>query len=74
MKDLRGVEIQEGDIVSFVYRWSKSGELCHGKVVGFTTQMVKINFYAHSSDRTSNYMPHNLCVVQQPKETKMKEL
>lgn len=64
MKDLRGIEIKEGDLVSFVHRWSKSGDLCHGKVVGFTAQMVKITYHARGSDRTTNYMPHNTCVIQ----------
>lgn len=73
MKDIRSVEIQEGDTVSFVYRWSKSGELCHGVVVGFTAQMVKVEFHARGGQKTSNYMPHNVCVVQ-IKERKMKEL
>lgn len=73
MKDIRNIVIKEGDTVSFVYRWSKSGELCHGVVVGFTKQMVKVEFHARGSQHTSNYMPHNVCVVQ-TEETKMKEL
>lgn len=74
MKDLRGVEIEEGNVVCFVHRFHKSGELLHGKVVGFTTQMVKVEYHARGDQRTSNYMPHNCCVVQQTKEKKMKEL
>lgn len=73
MKDIRGVEIEEGDRVSFVFRWAKSGELAHGIVIGFTKQMVKVEFIARNTQRTSNYMPHNVCVVNS-KEIKMKEL
>lgn len=76
MKDIRDIEVKEGDLVSFVYRWGKSSELCHGEVIGFTSQMVKITFRPRVSigNHTSNYMPHNICVIQQNKETKMKEL
>lgn len=74
MKDIRNVEIKEGDKVSFVYRWSKSGELCCGKVVGFTAQMVKLQFHFRGMERAGNYMPYNVCVIQQSKETEMKEL
>lgn len=76
MKDLRGIEIQQGDYVSFIHRCTKSGELQHGKVAGFTAQMVKVTYQGRgfTGERTTNYMPHNVCVIQQSKETEMKEL
>lgn len=66
MKDIRGIEIKEGDVVSFVYRFTKTGELCHGKVAGFTAQMVKVTYQGRgfTGERTTNYMPHNVCVIQ----------
>lgn len=64
-RDVRDVEIKTGDLVSFIHRWSKSGELATGKVVGFTPQMVKIEFHFRGKDRAGNYMPYNVCVIQQ---------
>ena len=72
MHDLRFVEIQEGDTVSFVTRRGNMHPLLVGEVVGFTTKMVKI--LETGSTVPTNIMPHNCCVVQQPKEKKMKEL
>lgn len=72
MKDLRGVEMEVGNIVSFVTRRGNMHPLLVGKVIGFTTKMVKIQ--EHTDLEPTNIMPHNCCVVQQTKETIMKEL
>lgn len=74
MRDLRGVEIQEGDLVSFIWRMTRSGELSHGTVVGLTEKLVEVAYHKYGNDRTSKFMPHNVCVIQQSKETEMKEL
>lgn len=76
MKDLRGVEIKEGDTVSFISRLlHKSGDLSTGEVLGFTTKMVTVQYTLQTGVvTTSTYMPHNLCVVQTQGNTKMKEL
>lgn len=66
MKDVRGVEIQEGDTVTFISRLlHKSGDLSTGKVLGFTAKMVTVEYtLATGVQLTSTYMPHNVCVVQ----------
>lgn len=75
MKDICGVEIEEGSTVAFISRLlHKSGDLSTGVVLGFTTKMVTVQYtLATGVQTTSTYMPHNLCVVQ-TKEIKMKEL
>lgn len=73
MKDLRGVEIEVGNIVAFVTRRGNMHPLLTGKVVGFTTKMVKIK-ESNVDLEPTNIMPHNCCVIQQTKETIMKEL
>ena len=71
MKDLRGVEIEEGNTVCFVTRRGNMHPLLVGVVLGFTNKKVKIQ---EGNMTPTTITPHNCCVVQQTKETKMKEL
>lgn len=74
--DIRGVEIKEGNIVALISRLlHKSGDLAVGTVVGFSKQMVTVEYRLKTGvDTKSSYMPHNLVVVEPKEETFMKQL
>lgn len=72
MFDVRGLEIHEGDTVSFVTRRGNAHPLLVGVVIGFTAKTVKILETGHTIP--TNIMPHNCCVAKTEKEDTMKEM